>query len=72
MYTLFMIIVDPAVALRRLVRTFGTQRAAADILGVTPSYFHDLLRGRRSCSDRILGKLHLRRVIVAVRRKART
>jgi len=64
-------IADPVKALRRLVETLGTQRAAAAGLGISVNYFSDLINGRRDCSDRILAKLHLKRVIVATRGKTR-
>jgi len=66
-----MIIADPIKVLRRLVKTLGSQRAAAAGLGISVNYMSDLINGRRSCSDRILTKLKLRRVIVATRRKTR-
>ena len=62
-----MIIADPVKALRRLVKTLGTQRSAAAGLGISVNYFSDLINGRRDCSDRILAKLKLKRVIVAAR-----
>jgi len=70
-YTAGMMIADPIKALRRLVETLGTQRSAAAGLGISVNYFSDLINGRRDCSDRILAKLHLRRVIVATRGKTR-
>ena len=66
-----MMIADPVKALRRLVKTLGTQRAAAAGLGISVNYMSDLINGRRDCSDRILAKLQLKRVIVTARRKAR-
>jgi len=59
-----MTIVDPKTVLRWLVQLHGTQRDAALTIGISPNYFSDLLHGRRVCSDRILDKLQLRRVIV--------
>jgi hypothetical protein len=69
-YTTVMIIADPVKALRCLVKTLGTQRAAAAGLGISVNYMSDLINGRRDCSDRILAKLKLKRVIVTTRRKA--
>jgi plasmid maintenance system antidote protein VapI len=66
-----MVIADPVKVLRRLVKTLGTQRAAAAGLGISVNYMSDLINGRRDCSDRILAKLQLKRVIVTTRRKAR-
>jgi len=63
-----MTIVDPRTRLRRLVRRCGTQRAAAAEMGISSNYLSDLIHGHRVCSDRILGKLELRRIIVSVRR----
>ena len=67
-YTQVMTIVDPRTRLRRLVRRCGTQRAAAAEMGISSNYLSDLIHGHRVCSDRILGKLELRRIIVSVRR----
>jgi hypothetical protein len=67
-YAQNMTIVDPRSRLRRLVRRCGTQRAAANEMGISKNYLSDLLHGHRMCSDRILGKLQLRRIIVSVRR----
>jgi hypothetical protein len=69
-YAPVMIIADPVKALRRLVKTLGTQRSAAAGLGISVNYFSDLINGRRDCSDRILAKLKLKRVIVAARSKS--
>ena len=61
--------VNPITRLEQLVRRHGSQRAAAATLDVGPSYFSDLLRGRRDCSDAILKKLRLKRVVIARRDK---
>jgi len=71
-YTQTMTIVDPRSRLRRLVRRCGTQRAAAAEMGISSNYLSDLLHGHRVYSDRILDKLQLRRIIVAVRRPRST
>ena len=63
-YTRGMTIVDPRSRLRRLVRRCGTQRAAAVEIGISTNYLSDLIHGHRVCSDRILEKLDLRRIIV--------
>jgi len=46
----------------------GSQAAAAQALGIGPSYFGDLLRGHRNVSDRVLTKLGLRRIVVRKRK----
>jgi hypothetical protein len=56
--------VNPIARLEQLVRRHGSQRAAAEALHVGESYFSDLLRGRRTCSDPILKKLKLKRVVI--------
>ena len=66
-YTRTMTIIDPRSRLRRLVRRCGTQRAAAVEMGISTNYLSDLIHGHRPCSDRILDKLHLRRIIVSAR-----
>ena len=66
-YTRTMTIIDPRSRRRRLVRRGGTQRAAAVEMGISTNYLSDLIHGHRTCSDRILAKLHLRRIIVSAR-----
>jgi len=46
-----------------LVGTAGSQKAAADKLGITPGYLSDLLRGNRKPGEKLLVKLGLRRTI---------
>ena len=58
-------VISPIARLERLVRDLGSQRAAAQSLGIGASYFGDLLRGRRDCSLVVLRKLGLRRVVVS-------
>lgn len=58
-------VISPIARLERLVRDLGSQRAAAQSLGIGASYFNDLLRGRRDCSLEVLRKLGLRRVVVS-------
>lgn len=50
--------------LRALVTKHGNQVTTAKALGIAPSYLSDLLNGRRQCSDAILSKLGLQRVVV--------
>ena len=64
-------IVNPADRLEALVSKHRNQTRASVALHVSESYFSDLLRGRRACSDRILKKLQLRRVIVDAPRRSR-
>ena len=55
---------DPIKALHRVVDACVTQRAAAKKLGISEPFMSDLLRGRRTFSDRMLAKLGLRRDVV--------
>ena len=55
---------NPQRQMERLVSQLGSQVAAAAALGIGPSYFCDLLRGRRNVSDAVLRKLGLRRIVV--------
>ena len=59
---------NPQRQLERLVDQLGSQTAAAQALGIGPSYFGDLLRGHRNVSDRVLTKLGLRRIVVRKRK----
>ena len=56
--------VNPVKRLRWLVKLHHSQQAAASSLGISPSYFSDLLHGKRDCSERVLDMLSLQRVIV--------
>ncbi len=60
---------NPQLQMERLVSELGSQAAAAAALGIGPSYFSDLLRGRRNVSDSMLRKLGLRRIVVRGRGK---
>lgn len=56
--------VDALARLEAVVKATGTQRAAAKQLGLSQAYIGDLLKGNRTFSDRILGKLGLRRTVI--------
>lgn len=58
---------DPVVVLRKLVTRYGSQRAAAQYLDVVPSVVSGLLKGRETFSDAMLGKLGLRRTVIAAK-----
>lgn len=45
--------------LRKKIKEFKTQKAAADNLSITPQYLSDMVNGRRDFSKRILTKLGL-------------
>jgi len=51
-------------ALAALVARVGSQRGAAEVLGVSASFVSDMLRNKRRFSERILRKLGLQRVVV--------
>lgn len=47
--------------LQRLVDEHGSQKEAASSIGIKPSYFNDVLQGRREPGPKILGALGLRK-----------
>ena len=53
--------------LKRHVKEAGSQKAAAEQLGISAQYLNDLLRGRREPSDSVLEKLGLYWKIARVR-----
>jgi transcriptional regulator with XRE-family HTH domain len=53
--------------LERRVEQAGSQKQAADELGISTQYLNDLLRGRRQPSDNVLEKLGLEWRIARVR-----
>jgi transcriptional regulator with XRE-family HTH domain len=56
---------DPATVLRTYVQAHGgSQKQAAERLGMSESYLSDLLHGKRRCSDAVLAAIGLERVIV--------
>lgn len=59
--------VDAAKRLREVISKEGSQLDAAAKLGIAPSYLGDLLHGRRKFSDAVLGKLGLRRTVIAAK-----
>lgn len=50
--------------LRKLQAAEGSQRAAAEKLGVTASYFSYLLSGRKLISENVARKMGYRRVVL--------
>ena len=59
---------DPAREdLEKLIADEGSQRAAADKLGTSPSVINDSVLGRRNMSRSVLSKLGYERVIVHVK-----
>ena len=46
-----------------LVEKYGSQKAAAEHLGVSPQYLHDILAGLREPGPKILSALGYERVI---------
>lgn len=61
-------ITDPArEELERLIAKVGTQKAAADKLGLSTSVVNDIVLGRRPISRNVLGKLGYERVTIHVK-----
>lgn len=56
--------VDALTELRRFVEKHGSQKAAAEALGIGQVYMSDLMNQRRDVSVAILEKLGLREVVV--------
>jgi len=56
--------IDPVQHLRVFVESNGTQRAAAEALGVTSMFVGDMLKRRRPIPKAILNKLGLKQVVV--------
>jgi hypothetical protein len=56
--------VNPVKALGLYVDRFPSQKEAAKALGISPTYLNDLLYARRDCSQPILEKLGLTRVVI--------
>ncbi len=50
--------------LNRYAEFKGGQKAAADMLGITPQYLCDILQGRRDVSETVAGKLGYGREVV--------
>jgi len=55
---------DAVTVLQAFVDRHGSQKAAAEALGVSSVYIHDLLHGKRRFSDRILEALGLQRIVI--------
>lgn len=59
---------DPArEELEKLIAKEGSQRAAADMLGTSPSVINDIVLGRRNISRTVLSKLGYERVTIHVK-----
>ena len=50
--------------LQKRVERAGSQKQAAEELGISPQYLNDLLQERRGASDNVLEKLGLKRIVV--------
>ena len=56
--------IDPLAELKKLVTQCGSQRGAANFIGVSDAYLSDMLKGRRGIGPKVLEKLGLSKVIV--------
>jgi predicted XRE-type DNA-binding protein len=56
--------------LERAVKSAGSQKAAAESLGVSQAYLCDVMNGRAAAGDKILTSLGLRKRIVYERVRA--
>jgi predicted transcriptional regulator len=56
--------VDAQARLLAVVKRAGTQAKAAQELGCSQSYVHELLKGTRGFSEPMLAKLGLRRTVI--------
>ena len=61
--------VNPHKFLRAFIAKHGTQRAAADALGVTQQDLSDVVRGRRDITERMAGLIGLDVATVYTTRK---
>lgn len=50
--------------IQRIIEEQGTQKGAAELLGVSEAYLSDLLKGRRDPGKKILDKLGLESSVV--------
>lgn len=55
---------DPIDALDEAATKHGSVSAFARSAGLPPSYVHDVISGRRPASEKLLGALGLKRVVV--------
>lgn len=55
---------DPVACLREAVIKAGSQTAYAEATGLPQSYVSDVLNGHKPASERLLGILGLKRVVV--------
>jgi hypothetical protein len=56
----------PLNALKQLVSDCGSQKDAADKLGITPQYLCDLLKERRGFSETVAGSLGFKKQVTFV------
>ena len=56
---------DPLAVLKALIERCGSQKAAAAKLGCSPQFVGSIVNGRKQIPDAMLGKLGLRRTIIA-------
>jgi predicted transcriptional regulator len=61
-------IVSPAIDdLKKMVEEKGSKKAAAEALGIHPSYVGELINGTRPLTDTVLEKLGYEKVVVHVK-----
>jgi plasmid maintenance system antidote protein VapI len=49
--------------IEEMVRTWGSQKAVADHLGISNAYMSDILAGARKVSNQVAGKLGYKRIV---------
>jgi len=58
--------IEIMLALTTVVNGYGTQKAAAKALGVSPQYLHDLLSGKREIGSKIAAQFGLKPIRIFV------
>lgn len=56
--------INPLDLLRTLEKQHGSLKALAAALGYSAPYLSDVLRGRRNVTEKLLGKLGAKRIVV--------
>ena len=63
--------IDERAALKAFIERKGSQKEAAALLGISPTFVIDILKGYRKCPARILDIMGFRRTAPMVVRKSR-
>ena len=55
--------------MRQMVKDAGSQKAAAEIMRISPQYFNDAVRGKREISAELAERMGFEKIVLFVNRR---